>query len=150
MKVVVKDANIFIDLALMRISDLWFQLPYTTMTTTLVEEELEAKTDTDQIEAASRQALTYIQNELVSSISQDVFLLRMEYQKYETTQLSEADISVLYLAETEKAKLLSGDKQLRKLALKNEIEVHGTLWILQELVAAGVLNPLEHGYLTLS
>jgi len=51
-----------------------------------------------------------------------------------------ADCSVLLLAIDLDAMLLSGDKPLRKGAAKNHVEVHGTLWVLDQLVAAKLLS----------
>jgi predicted nucleic acid-binding protein len=53
--------------------------------------------------------------------------------------LSPADVSVLYLAIREDALLLSGDKPLRNQAKVRLVEVHGTLWIMDQLIDSGLL-----------
>jgi hypothetical protein len=60
------------------------------------------------------------------------------------------DCSVLFLALKLDAILLSGDKPLRKAGKEKKIEVHGTLWIFDQLVELKLLPPgiaaakLEH------
>jgi predicted nucleic acid-binding protein len=51
------------------------------------------------------------------------------------------DCSVIFLAIKLNAMLLSGDKPLRKAGRARAIEVHGTLWILDQLVERGLLSP---------
>jgi predicted nucleic acid-binding protein len=50
------------------------------------------------------------------------------------------DCSVLFLARKLDALLLAGDKPLRIEAERRRIEVHGTLWILDQLVAEDVIS----------
>jgi len=54
--------------------------------------------------------------------------------------LSIADLSVLVLARQTGAVLLSGDGPLRTVARREGVEVHGILWVLDRLVAGGVLS----------
>ena len=49
------------------------------------------------------------------------------------------DCSVLFLALKLDAMLLSGDKPLRKAGAERRIEVHGTLWIFDQLVGKRLL-----------
>jgi predicted nucleic acid-binding protein len=57
------------------------------------------------------------------------------------TGLSEADLSVIYLAIRENAMVLSGDRLLRSSARTRHLEVHGTLWMMDRLVEKGLLKP---------
>lgn len=51
------------------------------------------------------------------------------------------DASVLYLAIQKDAMLLTGDKPLRHEAEeKYRVEVHGTIWILDQLVVSGTIR----------
>lgn len=60
------------------------------------------------------------------------------------------DCSVLFLAIKLGAMLLSGDKPLRKAGTDRQIEVHGTLWIFDQLVERRLItgkvaaSKLEH------
>ena len=51
------------------------------------------------------------------------------------------DQSVLVLAIERKAVLITGDRRLRIEAGKHNIDIQGLLWILDELVARGVIQP---------
>lgn len=55
--------------------------------------------------------------------------------------LSMEDISVMVLARHTGAVLLSGDGPLRTVARREGVEVHGSLWVLDRLVAGGILSP---------
>ncbi len=54
--------------------------------------------------------------------------------------LSVADLALLVLALREGAILITGDKGLRTAALSQRVVVHGTLWLMDELVMRGVLD----------
>lgn len=53
------------------------------------------------------------------------------------------DLFALVLARVRAVTLLTGDRALRELAETEGIEVHGTLWLLDELVRRGVITPAE-------
>lgn len=55
--------------------------------------------------------------------------------------LSTQDTSVLVLARHTGAVLLSGDGPLRKVSQHEGVVLHGTLWVLDRLVAGGILSP---------
>ena len=55
------------------------------------------------------------------------------------------DLFALVLAKSRGLILLTGDRRLRDLATKHDVDVHGTLWILDEMVKTGVLKPAEAG-----
>jgi predicted nucleic acid-binding protein len=50
------------------------------------------------------------------------------------------DHSALALALQERCPLLTGDKDLRVAAKKEGVEVHGTLWIIEELLNQKILK----------
>ncbi|RYZ64431.1 MAG: hypothetical protein EOP09_15970, partial [Proteobacteria bacterium] len=125
MKIAVKDANVFIDLESMGILDLWFQLGYQTITSTFVIVELEEGGHTNAL--ASIQAGLVIEA-VISAEEMEKF--EMLQKDCDSTGLSLADVSVLYLAMREDAMLLSGDRPLRTQAQLRWVEIHGTLWIM--------------------
>ncbi len=57
--------------------------------------------------------------------------------------LAIADQSVLTLAFTKNAILLSGDKPVRRWCIKNKIEVHGILWIFDQLLKNQIIDKEE-------
>jgi predicted nucleic acid-binding protein len=58
----------------------------------------------------------------------------------EERRISVEDASALVLAETTRRVLLTGDRRLRELAQKRGVAVHGTLWLLERMVAEGALT----------
>jgi rRNA-processing protein FCF1 len=134
MKIAVKDANVFIDLESMGILDLWFQLDYQTITSSFVVVELE---DGGHANALASIQAGQVTEAVISSAEMEAFeLLSVEC---ESKGLSLADVSVLFLAIREDAILLSGDKTLRNKARLRTVEVHGTLWIMDQLIETGIL-----------
>lgn len=53
---------------------------------------------------------------------------------------SRIDLFALALAERQACVLLTGDKALRSAATSENVEVHGTLWLGERMVEAGVLD----------
>ncbi len=136
MKVAVKDANIFIDLEAMGLLDLWFQLGHETLTSGYVVIELE--------DGGHQNALACINAGLV----QVAVIEGAEWEGFEKLRsecepkgMSVEDVSVLFLARREDAMLLSGDRILRRDAEARSVEVHGTIWILEQMVDFGLLAP---------
>ena len=134
MRIAVKDANVFIDLESMGILDLWFQLGHQTITSSFVIIELE---DGGHANALASIHAGQVMEAVISSEEMPAFEALMI--KCGPLGLSAADVSVLFLPIREKAMLLSGDKPLRKQAKLRLVEVHGTLWIMDQLVHAGLL-----------
>jgi predicted nucleic acid-binding protein len=54
--------------------------------------------------------------------------------------LTPTSCAVLVAARTTHAVLLTGDMRLRELARQQAIEVHGTLWLLEEIEQQGILS----------
>ena len=134
MRIAVKDANVFIDLESMGILDLWFQLGHDTITSSYVVVELE---DGGHLNALASIRAGQVKEAEISGGEMERF---DDFRSgLERSGLSASDASVLFLAIREKAILLSGDKQLRKVARLRTVEVHGTLWIMEQLVSAGIL-----------
>lgn len=72
-------------------------------------------------------------------ITETEYMLVTEYgEKY--SQLSVYDRIALSIAASRQIKLLSGDKALRIAAKKENVEVHGTLWLLDMLLLAGKID----------
>lgn len=136
MRVAVKDANIFIDLESMGILDLWFQLKYTTMTSSFVVVELEAGGHANALASINA---GQVQEAVIAAEEMERF--DAMFQACQPRGLSLADVSVLFLALREDAILLTGDKPMRQEANVRTVEVHGTLWILDQLISAGLLAP---------
>jgi hypothetical protein len=68
----------------------------------------------------------------------EVITLRQQYP-----QPSVNDLSAYVLAHHLGAVLLTGDGNLRKIALANNVACHGTLWLLDEIVRLQIAIPLD-------
>ncbi|MBI3964020.1 MAG: type II toxin-antitoxin system VapC family toxin [Chloroflexi bacterium] len=55
--------------------------------------------------------------------------------------LSTVDCLVLVLAQDLRAPLVTGDAELRRKARSQGLEVHGTIWVVEELITAGIIGP---------
>ena len=57
--------------------------------------------------------------------------------------LSIADCSVWRMAKNDNAKLLTSDAKLRKAAEKDNVEVHGILFVFDEMISNNILSPTK-------
>jgi predicted nucleic acid-binding protein len=69
-------------------------------------------------------------------------------EKYRRLGASTNDLLALALARQEKCPLLTGDLRLRSAAQDEGIEMHGTLWLIEQMVRAGTITvrQAETGY----
>lgn len=69
-------------------------------------------------------------------------------EKYRSLGASINDLVALALASQEKCPLLTGDGRLRTAGQTEGIDVHGTLWLIEEMVKAGTITvkQAEAGY----
>ena len=134
MKIVVNDANILFDLLDIDLIGEFCMLPYEKMITEAVLNEfddyaLQAYQETFNSGRIGIYPLTAEQLEKVA-------LLRKTY----SAALSLPDCSCLFLAKELSAILLTGDKPLRKSARANKIRVHGSLWVMDQLVKEKIID----------
>jgi len=136
MKIVVKDANVLIDLDLSGTLGHWFQLGIKTHTTDLVISQVELGGHTDVLAQADSGRLQ------VHTLSFEM-LMECSVWIMDKSDLEIQDASVYRLAREIGAILLTGDKDLRHYTESEHIEVHGTLWIFDQLVKSGLLKPKD-------
>lgn len=129
MKIAVKDANVFIDMELMGIFDLWVQLGIQTLTSSLIALELET--------GNHGEALAYIATKHITVLNPPLASIEALYRSEKG--LSPQDASVLQIAMENDAILLTGDKTLRIAAEVRQVECHGSIWILDQLVRRDIL-----------
>ncbi|MCB0479671.1 MAG: hypothetical protein KDC84_16000 [Crocinitomicaceae bacterium] len=126
----VTDANVFIDVDDMELVDEFCQLGHRIFTTSFVWAEVNTSND------SWRKYIKLGKLVIENLSSKD----RLEALSLREGNLSEADTSVLWMAIQKQQILLTGEKKLRSLAMKNQVEVHGTLWILDRLVNQSILS----------
>lgn len=130
--IVVQDACILFDLVDLDLLKVFFQLELTVLTTPQVITEI---TDEDQQSAIS----IHLQNgELKVDEGGSYESISELFDEF--PGLSFADCSVLELALRKNAVVLSSDGGLRKISRRKKCEVHGTLWIIQELHDFGIIG----------
>lgn len=143
MRIVVSDSSCLIDLRKVPMLDYLLRLPYEFLIpNTLFEEELLKFT------AAQKKALIRGGLKVVDLPGERV--LRAQQIVRELPRLSVHDGFAFALAEShDDCILLSGDDGLRTLAAKHAMEVHGVLWVLDQLHAnrlaptAAILSVLQ-------
>ncbi len=133
MKIIVNDANILIDLVDLKILPYFFQLEFEFHTTTVILDEL--------FEEQREALFPYIETGslIVDDIS-DQDLIEILMIRATKPNLSEQDCSAFYQAQKENAALITSDNTLRKFAQANNLEVHGHLWVFDNLVSNEILT----------
>jgi predicted nucleic acid-binding protein len=127
MRIIVSDSSCLIDLRKVSLLDAFLKLPYEILIpNTLFEEELLRFTE------AHKRALLRGGLKVIDLPGERV--LRAQQVVRAAPQLSVHDGFAFALAETHPGCiLLTGDGYLRKLASTNKIEVHGFLWVVDEI-----------------
>lgn len=133
MKLAVTDACIFIELYELELNEAFFKL------------ELEIHTSIDvlnELYIEQRRVLKAFESVgklIVHSISEQDRLII--YSSAYPKSLSNADKTVLFIAEREEAMVLSSDKTVRSFRKSNSIEYHGMLWIFDQLISSEIIEP---------
>lgn len=143
-RIYVSDTNIWIDFRNAGLLNELFQLPFTLCCTEFVISELQDM----QCEVLIQRGLQ------VEQLDGDV-IARLSTLMQAHNNSSLADVSCYLLAKESGRPLLTGDGQLRKQAVRDKLDVHGALWLLDQLVehsivqahqaAEGLRQMLRHG-----
>lgn len=128
----VTDTNVWIDLAAAGLIELVFQLPLRLQAPDVIVAEL------TRPEGGTLVKRGLIVRELSGDRVVEVAALAARYLRP-----SRADLFALVLARTESATLLTGDRHLREAAEREGVDVHGTLWIVDRMVEASLLEARE-------
>lgn len=130
-QLLISDANILIDMEKGGITRQMFQLDAVfAVPNTLYEEEL--RVEHPQLPELGLRTLELTEE----TVAWAVTLIN----RHAKTGASTNDLLALALARQEKTTLLTGDNILRSVAVKEEIDVHGTLWLMEQMMAAGILT----------
>lgn len=129
-----KDANILIDCAEIDLLEFVFKLPIRFITSDLIWEEIQLAHQQTPLQQFVECGMLSV----VSFTSDEVEMIINLLQ--EQTGISLEDCSAMYLAQKEGAVLLTGDGKLRKICQSVGIQVHGTIWILDEIYANNLID----------
>ncbi len=134
-KIAVTDANIFIDLYEIGLTKSFFNFELEIHTTSAVLYELYSE------QQEILQAYQSVGRLFIHNLHEQDFV-EIYFENYPKS-LSEADKSVLHVANKINACVLSSDKTLRNYAKNKEIEYHGMFWIFDKFVETGILSPRD-------
>jgi rRNA-processing protein FCF1 len=135
LKIAINDANLFIDLHEIALTEKFFQLPFRFHTTQLILSELEP----EQL------------NKLQPFLEAEILVVRqltreeiesLDNQTTQSKKLSIQDLSIYFYAKqiSENCLILTGDNRLRKEAERQGLEVHGILWVFQRMIDEQIIT----------
>ena len=143
MKAAIQDANIIFDLIEINLIDEFFKLQIDVFITDFVAGEIN---QLDQKGIIYKYIST---GEIIVLNTTTEEIIELVAIQNHTRGLSLEDCSVLFHAPKNKAFILTGDNTLKRYAESNQIEVHGILWVLDELIREGYISN-EKAYLKLT
>jgi rRNA-processing protein FCF1 len=132
MKIIVNDTNILIDLANLDLLENMINLPYEFHTIDFVINEIKNPLQLEKIYKIINLGKLKVGITKSNEYS--------EILKLQTKNLSFQDCSVWYYATKIKGILLTGDANLKKLALNNGLNVKGILFIFDELLQNKIID----------
>lgn len=128
--ILVVDTSIWIDLSNTRLIDRFFELPYSFFVTDFVQSN-----EWIHIDWVTLKQKGLLFQELDPQEVVDLYQL---HQDHHSTSL--IDLAMFFVARKVQGILLTGDDRLRKFAV-SEMEVHGFLWAMDEMVDKSILDP---------
>lgn len=136
MKIIVNDTNIFIDLHSIGLLEDMCNLPYEIHTVDFVAAEI-----VEETQRLAFEQLVSTGKIRVNSFSADEVMEIVAEHSDVSGNLSIPDCSVCYYARKHQVQMLTGDRRLRKYAEAQDIEVHGILFLFDEMVKFKVVTP---------
>lgn len=130
MLLLISDTNILIDIEVGQLMPVVFRLPYAIAVPDILFE----------LELRERHSHLLESGLLVKGLSSES-VKKTEYLTAQYPRPSMMDHSALALAIQEQCPLLTGDKDLRIAAKKENVEVHGTIWIVEQLLNQKLIKP---------
>lgn len=137
MRLLIHDANVLIDLLDLGLLDRALDLPYSMETTDLVRFEVQAPDQERTLSACIADGKLSV----IASTPQQVLAIHSIH--VERPRLSLADCSVVFHALDRDGIVLSGDGRLRGEAETMRLEVHGTPWVLDQMVEHRVIDATD-------
>jgi rRNA-processing protein FCF1 len=134
MKLIITDSSVFFDIINIEALPEFFALDFEICTTDFVKNEILESAQREQIEVFIRsKQLT------VFELSGDEIdeVIRFETKRVFKTLI---DKTVLWKAKQLACPLLTGDGKLRNEAIDQGVKVHGSLWVVMQLVKQEVVN----------
>ena len=134
-RLVISDTNILLDLISVDMLEDFFSLPCDFSTTDFVISEIIQPAQIKAIEKYTKSKKL----DIVSFSFEEIIEIT-DIHSNNTNNASITDCSVWYYAKTNNYILLTGDGKLRKSSLLEGVEVHGIIYVFDELVESGILQ----------
>ena len=135
MTIVVNDANVLIDLVKLSLLPQFFSLSLTFYTSDFILGELN--------DSQREQLNIFIEQDILRIIElNDTEIVGIAMLQAQRPKLSLQDCSAIVCTQKVGGGLLTSDNALRKFAKSKSIEVHGHLWIFDQLVANGKITTI--------
>lgn len=128
--ILVTDTSIWIDLIKSGLLDAFFEIPYLICAADFIRDDESVDMGWDILEQKGLQFIGLSEDEVG-----EIYDLR---QRHSSTSI--ADLASFFVARKSNGILLTGDQPLRKFA-ENQVEVHGFLWVMAQLVHENLLIP---------
>ena len=129
----ISDTSVIIDLQNSGLIPAFFRLPYLIAASDFTKQTEVLLPGWDYLTSLG---LTFISLDSSS-------VLELTHLKEKHPHPSLPDLSAYLIARIEGGILLTGDKELRKLAISTGVSVHGVLWVLDEMVLHSILDPFN-------
>ena len=137
-RIVISDANVFIDLLSVSLLEVFFALPCEICTTDFVISEITRPEQQKIVQKFIKLKKLGVVSFDADDIGQVVLL-----QSKCSNNASLVDCSVWYYAKKVKGRLLTGDGKLRSAAEKDNVKVSGVLYLFDNFVEYGILTTEE-------
>lgn len=135
--IVVSDTNVFIDLISVGLQDQFFFLPMEVHTTDMVVFEVRREGQNEIMASLIKKGYLKVKTHTPEEMQP---FFNAEHQKYD---LSPADYSVLTYSKNNNYILLTGDGNLRKVAISEGVEVHGSIYVITQMVEHNILTAVQ-------
>lgn len=133
-RLLISDANILIDMEKGGVLPLMFQLDAVFAVPDLLYEEELRERSPQMLDMGLR---------TLELTAETVRYADALIARHARTGASTNDLLALALARQEQTTLLTGDGKLRIVATEERVEVHGTLWLMEQLMNAGILTVVQ-------
>jgi predicted nucleic acid-binding protein len=134
MKLIITDTNVFFDIINIGALPEFFSLDLEICTTAFVNAEIKQPRQREMVDAFIRSKKLTVYNFSAEEIE--------DVQNFETTKSLKrfTDQSVIWKSLQIQCPMLTGDKKMRDIAEKMGIEVHGSLWVINELISKELIT----------
>lgn len=128
--VIINDTNIWIDLKLTNIIEKVFLLPYELAVPDILYNDELKDMDGELLEANGIKIIEMTNDEVVETAERSGMTNRVSFN----------DLITLVVAKSRGYILVTGDGNLRKIAKSENVELRGTIWLIDEMVSNNILD----------